>query len=115
MHKPPERDEFQHERRSSDPLMRVMIALKDSLDAKHPENVVHMQTIEDKVDQVLAGFPDGDPVGHRKYHEAMIKKAEERALFWQELRVALATKGVVAVAGIVLFALWLYFKEEVKK
>ncbi len=33
-------------------------------------------------------FPEGDPEGHRRHHELVIKRAEEQAAFWKEMRIA---------------------------
>lgn len=46
-------------------------------------------------------FPSGDPNGHRRFHEAAIEAAEDRAKFWKEMRNALAKWGLIG------FALWL--------
>ena len=70
--------------------------------------------IEKKLDLILVelrkiegGFvrnEDGtvDFDGHRRYHEAMIRAAEEQSKFWQELRLDIAKKGVWALLIIVL-------------
>ncbi|MFJ9533326.1 hypothetical protein [Herbaspirillum sp. NPDC101396] len=58
---------------------------------------------------------DGDAEAHRKYHEALIHKAEERTRFYAELRVKLAEKGIWAVVVFVSAALFWYIKEGPKQ
>lgn len=53
-----------------------------------------------------AAFPEGDPDGHRKHHEAVIKAAEEKAEFWKKMRLALAQYGLLGFAGWAIYALW---------
>jgi hypothetical protein len=117
-----QQQESASDRRNSDPLVAEMRMLRQSLDRKHPENVGHMKKMEDKidlmdskVDQVLAGFPEGDPEGHRRAHDAMIKKAEESTKFWRELRVKLAEKGVWAVLMFISGALYWYLMDRMKR
>lgn len=110
------------ERWDTDPLVAEMRLLRQSLDRKHPENVSHMQIIEDKidrtdlkVDQVLKGFPAGDPDGHRRAHDAMIKNAERRAKFWESLSVHLAEKGIWGVLAFIGAAVYFYFINRAKQ
>jgi hypothetical protein len=54
-------------------------------------------------------FPSGDPVGHRKVHEANIKAAEGRAEFWKKLLFELSKYGVIGFVGWGLVNLWTAF------
>lgn len=54
-------------------------------------------------------FPEGDPAGHRRYHEMSIKKAEAQAAFWEKLRVELAKWGLIGFIGWVLLHMWQAF------
>ena len=76
-------------------------------------------SIEHKLDLILDEFKklegafarneDGsiDFDGHRRYHEAMIKAAEEQEKFWRDLKMEIAKKGVIAAIIIVLGLLWI--------
>ncbi|MBF8177257.1 hypothetical protein [Herminiimonas contaminans] len=96
------------ERRASDPILRSLNGLQRTLDHRHTESVNQMTVLNEKVDRVLAGFPDGDPDGHRRFHEALIRKAEAREKFWNDMRAKLIERGVwatlLALGGAVLFA-----------
>lgn len=103
-----------NDRRQTDPILVAINRLNDNLENKHVENIDRMDAMEADIKKVLAGFPGADPDGHRRAHEAMIHKAEERAKFWAELRIKLAEKGLWAVLCVVGAAVWWYLKERVK-
>ena len=75
-------------------------------------------TVERKLDLILdeikklegafARNEDGsvDFEGHRKYHEAMIRAAEEQEQFWKELKIEIIKKGAIAAIVIVLGLVW---------
>ena len=75
-------------------------------------------TVERKLDLILdeikklegafARNEDGtvDFDGHRKYHEAMIRAAEEQEQFWKELKREIIKKGAIAAIVIVLGLVW---------
>lgn len=84
-------------RRSTDPVLDAINVLQQSFDKRHTENTGHLEALEEKVDQVLKGFPDGDPASHRKFHEALINRAQAREKFWNDLRSELIRKGILAM------------------
>ncbi|AQG98596.1 hypothetical protein A9R05_06920 [Burkholderia sp. KK1] len=94
--------------------------MRDEIGQRHVENASSLEVLEkdlkvviDRVDDLAKGFPDSDPDGHRRAHEALIRKAEERAKFYEDLRGELAKKGVWAVLVLIGIALWQYFKTKV--
>lgn len=77
--------------------------LRDDMNNRHVENGSTLEVLEkdlkvviDRVDDLAKGFPDGDPEGHRRAHEALIKRAEERAALYRALREELVKRGVLA-------------------
>ena len=52
--------------------------------------------------KVLAAFPHGDVIEHRKYHEKLIEAAEEQKQFYKELRLGLAKNSVWAATVILI-------------
>jgi hypothetical protein len=101
--------------KNDDAVAEALWALKKDLDLRHGENVERsvdhersMRELNEKVDQVLAGFPDGDPDGHRRFHESIIARNESRARMYEAVRDELVTKGLWAAIGLVCVALW-YF------
>ena len=75
--------------------------------------------IDDRFDSLMevikSGYPNGDPVEHRKVHEGYIREAKQRT----ELREAIIKQILTGVAWgtMVLLAglAWAAFKAEVKK
>jgi len=93
-------------------------ALADALtDMRDTQNsmVVQLGSIETKTTVMLNAFPGGDTDSHRRFHESLIRKAEERTKFWAELRVKLAEKGIWAVVMFLCAALYWYVKEGPKQ
>lgn len=84
-------------RRSTDPVLDAIKDLQQSFNVKHDESTVHLEALEEKVDLVLRGFPDGDPLSHREFHEALIDRAKARKKFWDDLRSELIRKGILSM------------------
>jgi hypothetical protein len=95
-------------------IVDAILSLKADLDQRHGENIISQSVTNTKVveiqrgvDEIRRAFPDGDWDGHRRYHEAIIKKLEAREKFYQDLRTDLATKGlwavIIALGGAVIF------------
>lgn len=85
--------------------------------AKHDQNQTRMDTLEREMVAMAAAvklaYPDGDADGHRRFHEEMIRKAAERAQFYQDLRTKLAEKGIWALFVLLAIALWAFIKAKV--
>jgi hypothetical protein len=60
-------------------------------------------------DLLKKSFPDGDPEGHRRYHEASIKKAEMQAKMWADIQVSTAKWGIIGVLAWGAIHLWQAF------
>ena len=58
---------------------------------------------------MIRAFPDGDPEGHRRHHEAVIRAAEARAEFWSKMRFELIRWGLFGFLGWAAVQLWLGF------
>lgn len=56
--------------------------------------------LDDMLKVFSSGFPNGDPVEHRKVHESYIEEAKERAELWHELRKRVLSGGVLAAIGV---------------
>lgn len=95
-------------------VVAAINGLRADLDQRHSENVDARAATDAKVAEAIRGidelrraFPGGDWDGHRRYHEAVIKRIEAREQFYQDLRTDLATKGlwavIIALGGAVIF------------
>lgn len=101
-------------------VVEAIESLKSDLSQRHTENIDRLAVTDRlvheairRIDELHKAFPDGDCDGHRRYHEAVIRKIEDRAEFWKVLRAELASKGLWAVVLVVAAALWAYFKAKV--
>ena len=54
-------------------------------------------------------FPEGDPKGHRRHHELVIRQAEKRAAFWTDMAASVSKWGLIGFLGWMLFTLWKAF------
>lgn len=84
---------------SSDLLLLVQ-EVKDSQELMSDQ----LKKVPEEIAKALAvlmsdAFPNGDPDGHKRYHEAGIKKAEEQAAFWAKLKMELAKYGLLGFMG----------------
>lgn len=67
----------------------------EALDAQQKRNMEEMRELFD------SAFPEGDPKGHRAYHEEQLALLKERTAFWREIR----QKTLVALLWAALLAL----------
>lgn len=89
-------------------MMSAIIAGMESMRAELAENT---RTIS----QILKGFPEGDPDGHRRYHEEVIQQAAERRMLLQEVRMHLLKAASWPALAGAFYVMWQYFKSQVTK
>lgn len=87
-------------------VLQLLSQLGTDQGARHTENTDRLGRMEE---MIKSGFPDGDAIAHRRYHEALIRKAEERTKFWADLRLKLADRGIWAVLVAVATAVYFYY------
>ena len=103
---------FSVKRRQADQALLVLVkeilANQHKMDAKLEQHMSdEMRDIAAEVAKLIAAaFPAGDPDGHRKHHEIVIKQAEKRAAFWAKMLEELTKWGLVGFAGWAVYALW---------
>jgi len=51
-------------------------------------------------------FPEGDPEGHRRHHELVIQREEERVEFWRAMRKEIGKWGIISVLGLLIVSAW---------
>ena len=77
---------------------------------------IFREDVEKAVEKVyVSAFPDGDPTGHRKHHELVIQREEERIAFWHEMRMAAAKWAGLGILGFLGTAVWIAIKTEAHK
>lgn len=60
-------------------------------------------------------FPNGDPHGHRMFHERQIKDADTWASMKADILSKFLTSGLWVAAGWLAYAIWQSFKQSVKQ
>ena len=82
-------------------------------DKQIAEMIEQNRQTNEKLDKVIGGFPNQDPVGHRRFHETQIEKEKTSIEFKKDIM----KKGVVGASwmGLVWMsqALWEAFKSSV--
>jgi hypothetical protein len=77
--------------------------------------MVHMDTKFAQLHRLIVdAFPDGDPHGHRAYHQLQIKQAEGWDKIKGDVLSKFLTGGMWLAAGYLALALWNAFKDSVK-
>lgn len=90
-------------------------AMAEALQKHEGRMIMHFDVKFGQLHRLVAdAFPDGDPHGHRMFHERQIKDAEGWHAIKRELITKVATGGVWVAAGWLLLAAWQAFKESVK-
>lgn len=97
-------------------LIASVARLDTRLGLEHAENRTDTadfkREVRDKLDELRHAFPDDDPEGHRRFHDALISESEARKAFWSELRGRLIEKGIWAVLVFLAGAVAYYWKEH---
>ena len=78
--------------------------------------MMHMDVKFGQLHRLISdAFPNGDPHGHRAYHELQIKQADG----WDKIKADVVSKfltgGLWVAAGWLAFAIWQAFKESVNR
>lgn len=71
--------------------------------------------VETKTEQVLSGYPDGDPDGHREYHKTIIERQQLRNEIMRGVVVKMSQGGLIAAILAVLGLAWLLIKMELTR
>jgi hypothetical protein len=104
-----------HDRRANDgPVMLLLQSLHDKQDRMEERLTTHMANetgeLAVEVARLMAqAFPDGDPDGHRRHHEAVIAKAEARAEFWRKMAYEITKYGLLGFIGWLGVTTWQAF------
>ncbi len=101
-------------RAPSEELLVLVQQIHDNQMSMDAKLTTHMRDETHEIAEAIAkmmadSFPQGDPAGHRRYHEASIKAAEDKALFWGKMRFEITRWGLIGFLGWVVYALWQSF------
>ena len=97
-------------------MIELLTSVKTSVETLNKKFDEHVITQRDEMTKlVAAAFPGEDPDGHRRHHEAVIKQAEDKAKFWQEMRIAAAKWAGLGILGFAAAAVWHEFLTRIPK
>ena len=103
------------ERRKNDSLMVLLMqevhAKIEAMDKRLTQHMTDETLVlaEEIAKLMNNAFPEGDPYGHRKKHEADIAAAIDRAAFWKTIRIEIGKYGIIGLLGWLLYAAWIAF------
>ena len=92
------------ERRDQDAIILLLRVVHDKIEAMDVKLSQHIHdetlTLAEEIAHLMnKSFPQGDPEGHRAYHEASIKRAEANAEFWSKMRFEISKWGLIGFLG----------------
>ena len=71
-----------------------------------------LERLERDVHVIKQAFPEDDAAGHRRYHEAVIKRMEARNALILDVKHHLARTGILGAATFILWLLWRYVMDN---
>ena len=91
----------------------LLLLVQEVLDGLNEIKIELKTHIADETAQfsaiTTAAFPGADSVGHRRWHEADIKKMENKAEFWRIMKTEISKWGLVSLIGFFVVAAWSKF------
>jgi hypothetical protein len=110
-----EPDQRQNDKAIMELIKAMFVELRQMRDeAKIMRTDLHIHIQDEKL-VINHAFPEGDTDGHRMAHEAWIKKAEESAKFYSDMRSTLAKWGLFGLISFLVAAAWFYILSQVRK
>ena len=97
--------------------IQEILTSQKALDRKLTEHIA-LEPIEfgEKLANMMQkAFPEGDPEGHRKHHELVIQREEERMEFWRAMRKEVGKWGIISVLGFLIVSAWHSFLQGPQK
>jgi hypothetical protein len=90
--------------RDNQVILMLVQQVHDKIEAMDARLTQHMTdetlTLAEEIANLMnKSFPQGDPEGHRAYHEASIKRAEANAEFWSKMRFEISKWGLIGFLG----------------
>lgn len=85
------------------------------MDKTEQKLMLHMDTKFAQLHKLITdAFPEGDPHGHRMFHEKSIRDADAWARIKGDVLSKFLTSGLWVAAGYLVYLMWGAFKESVK-
>ncbi|WP_103035771.1 hypothetical protein [Castellaniella caeni] len=97
------------------PLSDDAIAIIQAVRETTSDLEAKLAGMQARQEQLFAGFPDGDPDSHRRYHESVIEWRELRNQMVKSALMQAAKVGGLGAIGWIAYALWTALKMEITK
>ena len=99
------------DRREHVVVLETVQRMEHKLDSVSSELRTHIAEETSDIAKEIAklmreAFPEGDPDGHRRHHELVIEREEERRDFYKSLRKELSKWGLIGVASWLVMLVW---------
>ena len=103
--------DLRRDRRDYSPILLLVQQINEKLEVVDSKLTAHvseelLKIAEEIASLMVKSFPEGDPHGHRRAHEAAIKAAEDKAQFWKTMRAELGKWGLIGFIGFAIAAMW---------
>lgn len=86
------------------------------MDKTEQKLMLHMDTKFAQLHKLITdAFPEGDPHGHRMFHEKSIRDADAWSRIKGEVLSKFLTSGLWVAAGYLIFLIWGAIKEGVRQ
>ena len=108
------------ERRANDSLMVILMQEVhkkiDDMDKRLTQHMTNETLVlaEEIAKLMNNAFPEGDPSGHRTYHESQMAAIADNAAFWKTMRNEVSKWGILGVLGFIVIAALKHFLEGPK-
>lgn len=88
-------------------------AVQDAMDKLEVKVKAHLDHRFDELKAImLSAFPDGDPIGHKQYHQKQIDYMNERISLWKDIRSKSIIGTLWLLAGFIGMATLEYVKRK---
>ena len=91
------------------------VAIIKAIEAEAKKTQAKFSEIENKYEQILCGFPNGDPDAHRISHQNAIERQKLCNEILRGALVRMGQGGVIAFVGAMIWLAWSIIKMELQK
>ena len=92
------------------------VKIKQELEITEAKTKAHLDHRFDELKLIMiSAFPDGDPVGHKQYHQVQIDFMNERRALWKDIRSKSIVGIIFMLLGFLGMAVIEYAKREITK
>lgn len=95
-------------------LLKVLTRNRAETNRQMHKMIIEQQAIRARIERLEKGFPNDDPISHRRFHENVIEWYDLRNRIFREALVNIAKVGSVGALGWLGWLVWQYLKFNLK-